>query len=278
MTNPIIAIIGGTGEMGQWFKRYFERNNHKVIISSRKTEIKPIDAAKQADVVIISVPINVTEDVIKQVGPYVREDALLMDFTSIKIQPVEAMLKYSKSEVIGTHPVFGPSVDSLKNQTVVICPARGEKWLPWLKKILRKGEAKLKISTAEYHDKMMSVIQGMIHFSSIVACHTLGDMGIDINDSQKFSSPIYKLRLDVMGRILNQDPSLYADIEMLNPNTLKVLDSYIDAAKKLREIILNKDKSAFEHFFKEAADHLGDFKEEAEEYSDYLIRKLVRKE
>ncbi len=127
-----IGIIGGTGQMGQWFKRFFERNKCKVIISGRKTEIKPSECASKCDVVIVSVPIDITINVIEEIAPFVKEDALLMDFTSIKKEPVDAMLKFSRSAVIGVHPVFGPSLNTLKNQTIVICPARPKKWLDWV--------------------------------------------------------------------------------------------------------------------------------------------------
>jgi prephenate dehydrogenase len=42
--------------------------------------------------VVIAVPIEHTERVIREVGAHVRDDALLMDITSIKSAPVDAML------------------------------------------------------------------------------------------------------------------------------------------------------------------------------------------
>lgn len=277
MERKVIGIIGGTGQMGQWFRRFFERHGHKVLIASRKTELSIEECAKKSDAVIVSVPINVTVDVIKKVGPLVREDGLLMDLTSIKTDPVAAMIKNSKCEVIGSHPVFGPSVENLKNQTIVLCPARGDKWLPWLEKELLKDGAKIKITTPEYHDKMMSVIQGVVHFSSITISHVLKELNIDIMESQEFSSPIYKLRMDMVGRILNQEPRLYANIEIMNPETPKALEAYLNTCNKLFKLIKEKDIDGFVNYFNEAADYLGDFKKEAEEYSNYLIEKLVER-
>ena len=42
-------------------------------------------------------------------------NALIMDLTSLKKEPVEAMLKYSEAEVIGIHPLFGPRERSLRS-------------------------------------------------------------------------------------------------------------------------------------------------------------------
>ena len=74
-----VGIIGGTGQMGRFFKKLFEKNNCKVLISSRKTKLKPEDCAKQSDVVLISVPIDATIKVIKKVAPYVNKNSLLID-------------------------------------------------------------------------------------------------------------------------------------------------------------------------------------------------------
>src|SRR3989338_773353 len=117
MAKIKVGIIGGTGKLGQWFKKFFEKNNCEVLIASRKTKLKPKECAKLCDVVIICVPIDITVKIIKQIAPYVREDALLADFTSLKKKPVNAMLKYSKAAVIGMHPVFGSSAKTIKNQT-----------------------------------------------------------------------------------------------------------------------------------------------------------------
>lgn len=277
MEKPIIGIIGGTGLMGQWFERFFKAQGYKVLIASRKTKLSIEECARQSDVVIVSVPMDVTVEVIKRIAPLVKKDGLLMDFTSIKLEPVKAMLKYSKCEVIGTHPVFGPGIKSLRNQTIILCPARGKKWPGWLEAIFLKAGAKIKITSPKEHDKMMSIIQGVIHFSSITISHVLKELNIDIKDSQDFSSPIYKLRMDMVGRILNQDPELYANIEILNPETPIALKAYIETCKKLFNIINNKDTKGFINYFNEAADYLGDFKKEAEEYSNYLIDKLVYK-
>jgi prephenate dehydrogenase len=275
MARTNVGIIGGTGQMGQWFKKFFEANGCEVLIAGRKTELSIIECAKKADVVIVSVPINATLEVIKNIGPYVRKDALLMDLTSIKEEPFKAMKTYSKAEFIGAHPVFGASVSSIKEQTVVLCQGRGEKWFLWLKDILKKNGARIKISTPKHHDEMMAVIQGVIHFSSITISHTLRELGINVEESMEFSSPIYKLRLDMVGRILNQDPDLYADIEIINKRAKKAIDAYLKTSRRLLKIIKDKDKDSFIQYFQEAADYMGNFTKEAEEYSNYLIQKLV---
>lgn len=263
--------------MGQWFKKFFEKNNCKVIIAGRKTKLTPKQAAAKADIVLISVPIDVTESVIREVGPQVKRSALLIDVTSIKEKPVKAMKKYSKAEVIGMHPVFGPRVTSCKKQTIILTPARGKKWLPWIIKIFKKSKAKITITTPKEHDAMMAIVQGLIHMSSISVCHTLKELGVNMEKSQKFSSPLYKVRMDVIGRILNQDPNLYMDMSLMNPAVIEALKQYQKSVTRLLKIVQNKQRKKFLDYFKKSAMYLGDFTKKAEKSSDYLMEKLINK-
>jgi len=273
-----VGIIGGTGQMGQFFKRFFESNNCKVLISSRKAKLKPEKCAKQSDVVFVSVPIDATINVIKKIAPHINKNSLLIDTTSIKKEPVDAMLRYSKCEVIGMHPVFGPNVSSLKNQIVILCPARTKKWLNWIVNIFEKNKAKIKITTPEKHDEMMSIIQGLNHFSTLSVAHAMKELGISVEESLEYTSPIYKLRMAMIGRILNQEPRLYANIEIMNPKNKEVLRIYEESSIKLQKIIATKNTKEFLRYFNECAEFFGDFKEEAEKVSDYLIEQMVEKE
>ena len=277
MEKITVGIIGGTGQMGKFFKKIFEENSCKVLISSRKTKLKPKECAEQSDVVVISVPIETTNQVIKNISPYIKKNSLLIDTTSIKSEPVKAMLACSKCEVIGMHPVFGPGVSTLNQQTIVLCPARTKKWLKWIVDIFEKNGARVKIAAPEKHDEMMSIIQGLNHFSTLSVAHAMKNLGVNIEESLEYASPVYKLRMMMLGRILNQSPELYADIEMKNPRNNKVLEAFIDSAKKLQKIVETKNKHEFLKYFNDCVDLFGDFKKEAEETSNYLIERMVQR-
>ena len=88
--------------------RLFGDLGHHILVVDRNTTLHAAEAAAAADVTIISVPIDLTEQVIAEVGPHVPEHALLMDVTSLKEAPVAAMLASTRASVVGTHPMFGP--------------------------------------------------------------------------------------------------------------------------------------------------------------------------
>jgi chorismate mutase/prephenate dehydrogenase len=128
-----VAVIGGQGGMGQCMARLFGDMGHAVMVADVDTRLTPAEAAAVADVVVISVPIDVTSQVIRELAPRVRPEALLIDVTSIKADPLATMLAHTSASVVGTHPLFGPSVHSLQGQRIVLTPGRGDEWLAWLK-------------------------------------------------------------------------------------------------------------------------------------------------
>lgn len=273
--RPTIGIIGGKGAMGQWFAKFFKRQGYKVLISDLKTRLTNEELAQKSDVIIFSVPIAKTPAIIKSVLPHVKAGSLLTDLTSIKTPAVKAMLKAPKNiEVIGMHPMFGQTAKSLTNQTVVLCPDRSKSWLPWLKNILAGNGARVKISAPQKHDEIMSVVQGLTHFSLIATGYAFKKLKINLKETLEFVSPVYRMRMDSIGRVLCQDPKLYAEIEIFNPAAVKTAAQYLQAAVKLAKIIKDKKEDEFIKYFKSAADFLGNFKKEAMEESDYLIEKL----
>ncbi|MBI5253496.1 MAG: prephenate dehydrogenase/arogenate dehydrogenase family protein, partial [Euryarchaeota archaeon] len=269
-----VAIIGGSGEFGRIFAGLFKEEGHDVIITGRdaakgekvakelgvmftKDNVK---AAEESDVVIISVYIENTVEVIRQVAPHVRSGCLLMDLTSVKVEPCRAMKKFAKRgvEIIGTHPMFGPRVTSIEGLTFIVAPIRTKKWDKFLLGFLKNRKAKIFITTPEEHDRIMGVVQGLTHFAYIAAASTLRELNIDVRYSKNFASPIYELMLDLIARIVGQSPKLYASIQMHNPVVKKVHRTFIKQAQILRDTVAKKDTAAFAKIMTNAARHIGD--------------------
>jgi Prephenate dehydrogenase len=166
MKDISVGIIGGTGGMGRWFADLLKKEGYTVHVSGRKTKLSSDELAKICNVVVVSVPISATAEVIKQVGPLLNKDKLLMDLTSLKIEPVELMLAHSVAEVIGCHPLFGPGIKESIGQNIVLCTGRGNNWYPWLKGIFDKNRFNVLERTAAEHDEMMSIVQVLNHLNS----------------------------------------------------------------------------------------------------------------
>ncbi len=272
-----VAVIGGRGEMGRCLVELFSDLGHTVMVADLDTRLTSEEAVAAADVVIISVPIDVTLDVIRQLGPLVRPEALLMDVTSIKTAPLQAMLEASPASVVGTHPLFGPSVHSLQGQRIVLTPGRGDEWLDWLKRMLHARGLNMLETTAEAHDRAMSVVQVLVHFSTEVMGRTLAQIGVGIDETLAFTSPIYLMELLLTARHFAQSPELYAPIQMSNPATAAVTAAFVESAQRLQQIAADQDHAAFTAMYEQVRKFLGDFTERALAESDFLVDRLVER-
>ncbi|HVP95909.1 prephenate dehydrogenase/arogenate dehydrogenase family protein [Methanoregula sp.] len=271
------GIIGGTGKMGKLFAPVFERAGYSVMVSGRSTPVTSKDIALTCDLVVVSVPIRDTIRVIGEIAPLLREDQLLCDFTSLKAGPVAAMLA-SKAQVIGLHPMFGPTVSSIARQTIVMCPARvNGTTLSDLRRIFTSEGAVCTIATPEEHDRMMAIVQGLTHFVTICMADSIRRLGVDIEKTGPFMSPVYQIELSLVGRLLSQDPALYGDILQENPFVPPVLDACRAAAGELAEIVASGDPEAFAAFFSRDTEHLGAYCGRGQVLTDALIECMVKK-
>jgi len=258
--KPIIGIIGGKGKMGNWFKRFFESQNLRVIISDKKTKLSNIQLAKKADIIIISTPIKIVPKVIREIASYAKKDSLITDLASIKTKIVEEMKKINRP-TLGMHPLFGPLEENLKNQNIVFCPTKSKfknnKWIKFLKEIFEKNGAKVIEMPAERHDFEVAILQALTHFSNLSFSYFIFKK--KFKPRQFFMTPVFKLQSLVFGRILAQNPKLYADIEMENPFFKKILEEYLEEEFKLSKNIKEKNYKKFEEKFQKASFYFSNF-------------------
>ena len=271
------GIIGGTGRMGRLFAGVFRRAGYEVMVSGRSTKITSHDIAQECDLVMVSVPIRDTVRVIEEIAPLLKKNQLLCDLTSLKAAPVASMLK-SRAEVIGLHPMFGPSVTSLKRQTIIACPARAASTtIQAFLDVFRNEGAVCTITDPDEHDRVMAVVQGLTHFVTLCIAESIRRLNIDIEKTRSFTSPVYQIELGLVGRLLSQDSDLYGSILQENPYVPEVLAACRSSVQDLQEIVASKNAGRFRDFFAENTRHFGDYCSEGMAQTDVLIECMVNR-
>ena len=262
--------------MGALFSHIFLRAGYLVACSGRSTDLTNQTLAEESDIVVVSVPIRSTVEVIGEIAPLLTCDQLLCDLTSLKVAPVKAMLR-SSAQVIGLHPMFGPNVGSLKGQTIIATPARVEEpVLDSLLGLFRAEGARVTITTPEHHDRIMAVVQGLTHFVTLSMAETMRQTGMTPADTEAFMSPVYQIEMGLIGRLLSQDPALYGAILAENPYVPEVLNACSEAVARIRTSLDDKGGEEFKRIFEENARNFGDYSARAQAETDLIIERMVR--
>jgi len=269
-----VAVIGGTRGLGKWIAGFLKGEGFRVIITGRDrvtgenvskklgVEYCPdnVRAARDSDIVIISVPIENTLDVIREVAPIMRRGSLLVDVTSVKEEPARLMEELAPEgvDVLPTHPMFGPRIRSLAGQVVVLTPLRRSKWVDRAVSFLKEHGARVLVTSPVKHDRMMSVVQVLTHFAYISIALTIRDLSVDVRESRRFASPIYNLMLDTIARIVSQNPYLAYSIQVYNRYGEDVRKAFVGAVKRLEDLLRHGKRDDFVRWMSFAAKGLDD--------------------
>ena len=255
-----VVVIGGAGALGRVFVSLFERSNYTVSVVEKDDweSGRAHVVLSTASLVVVAVPINLTEMVISKLT-MLPKHCILADITSIKAKPLEAMMSVHEGPVVGLHPMFGPDAPGMIKQVVVVCDGRGNEQYTWLIEQMRIWGATIHDSTAQEHDEAMAYIQVMRHFNTFVYGQHLQGENPDIELLTKFSSPIYRLELAMVGRLFAQSPQLYADIIFNNPDNFALLRRFHERFGIALSLLDKGDKKGFIDAFMKVGNWFGDY-------------------
>jgi prephenate dehydrogenase len=254
-----VAIIGA-GKMGRWFTRFFLEEGNSVIVSSRSKEkllkirdefgveiADNVNAVKNADRILICVPIENFEAVVKEIHSHIRPDQVVMDICSIKENPVKIMHEYIRTGItLGTHPVFGPGVKSIENQNFVLTPINDKEKLfaRKFKSWLEKKRANVFIMSPRKHDELMSVVLGLPHFLGLVVCDTLLNYP-NFVETKKVAGASYKMLLTLAEAVASEETGFYKSLQMNLPEIEKIEGLFLEKSEEWLSMVKRKDRSAF---------------------------------
>ena len=246
--------------MGRWFASFLLKDGKEVIITGRNEKklleareqlgvetSTSIEVVKHADVVLISVPIDNFEEVVKQLQPHLHSNQIIIDITSVKVMPVEEMHKHIKTgTVLGAHPVFGPGARDITNQNFVLTPTNEKETAlaQKTKQYLETRGARVTLMTPHEHDEMMAVILGLAHFIALVSADTLVSFG-KLKQMEAMSGITYKVLLTLVESVISEDPELYASLQMSLPNMKETEELFQKRGEIWADLVRNKDRQAF---------------------------------
>ena len=273
MIKMNVGIIGGSDGLGKTLIYYF-RDEFDVYITGRdhkkgrqvadELNVNYIESneglANISDILVISVPIQHTCDVIREVAPFMKSGSLMVDVTSVKEGPTKTMGEVlpENVEYIPTHPVFGPRTTRLDNQVIVLTADKKGKWYRKVYDYLASKNMRIIETSAEKHDFMMSIVQVLTHFSFISTASAIEKLRVNISETEDYESPIYNLMIDMIARIVSQNPYLTYNIQSMNTNGDKIRNAFAEAVLELRDVINSGNEDEFIDIAIRATKNMGD--------------------
>ncbi|MDG3088935.1 bifunctional chorismate mutase/prephenate dehydrogenase [Vibrio hannami] len=266
-----VVIVGGKGQLGGLFGKMFALSGYEVKVLGSKDWDRADEILDGAGLVVVTVPIHLTEGVIEKLGN-LPEDCILCDLTSIKSKPLAKMLEVHQGPVVGLHPMFGPDVPSLAKQVIVYCDGRGSEQYQWLLEQFGIWGASLCQIDAGEHDHGMTLIQALRHFTSFAYGLHLSRENPNIDKLLQLSSPIYRLELAMVGRLFGQDPNLYGDIILSSKENIEMIKRFHQCFGEALKVLDGNDKAAFVESFNQVSDWFGDYSQQFMTESQNLLK------
>ncbi|WP_013322476.1 bifunctional chorismate mutase/prephenate dehydrogenase [Gloeothece verrucosa] len=269
-----VTIIGGHGKMGRFFTVALQAAGHQVSILEHSDWDKAPQLITNAELVLICVNIEHTLSVVRQAAPYLSASTIVADITSFKSMIVPSILELHSGPVLSLHPMFGPGVQSFLSQNIIVCEGRHLEACQWFLDFMEKEGGKLTFCSLAEHDRMMTIVQVIRHFAMFGLGVFLAEENVNLEQSLNFASPLYRLQLDLIGRLFATDGSLSLKIMLSQWEGRQLIEKFAKTYSRLARLVNDEERTILEQEFESTR---GFFQEQIERTlteSDHIIGSL----
>jgi prephenate dehydrogenase len=248
-----VAIVGAAGKMGSWFTGYFARHdldvsaydiNQKILKTSGNVKVEDSlnDCVKDADLVLVSVPLQWTPQVIKECTKNMKDGAIIAEISSVKNKTFAALKKVpSNLQPLCIHPMFGPGASEKIRAKVLLVPVRNEKTELKIANKIFENAAVTVLPNAKQHDRSIAIILGLTYFTNIVFAKVISSGNISM--LKQVSGTTFGLQSLIAESILTDEPDLIIALIQTNVYTKKHINQYLKEAESVARLALAKDST-----------------------------------
>jgi prephenate dehydrogenase len=213
-------------------------------------QIGTLDDVKNAQVVIIAVPVNVAPNLTLKILDLINEDALVFDVGSVKTSICEVVKHHSKRfNFVAAHPIAGTEFSGptaafntlFQGKKNIICEPNqtGAETLEKALSIFKELEMSTTFMEAKAHDKHIAYVSHLSHISSFMLGKTV--LEIEKDEASIFTMAGSGFASTV--RLSKSSPETWTPIFMQNKNNiLKSLEEYIKNLNQFKDL-LSQDES-----------------------------------
>lgn len=120
----------------------------------------------------------------------------------------------------------------------------------------------------------MVAVQAIRFFANFTLGAFLAEEGIDIERSLAFASPLYRIEINTVSRLLAQDAALYIDILLASEERCEAVQRLVNVSDRLARLLAQGDRAALITEFEVAHQAFCSQTTRAVEESNHVINHL----
>jgi prephenate dehydrogenase len=221
----------------------------------------PVDAVRDADVVVLAVPLSAMRDLMARIAPALLAHAILTDVGSTKqsvIADAKAVLGERIARFVPGHPIAGTErsgveasfAELFQERRVILTPmeATDPAATQTIAELWHQAGATVTQMSAQHHDRVLALTSHLPHVLAFALVDRLSQMQ---EQDEIFAYAAGGFR--DFTRIASSDPVVWRDICLNNRSAvLDALQVYRDELDELTQALRNHDGAALEALFARA--------------------------
>jgi len=245
-------FILGAGRMGTWLVEEFchchdvavyDKDIKKLKYFFNVTRFLKLEEVKdfKPELIINAVNLQNTINAFDAALPYLPENCMLSDITSVKYKIYDYYKKVGR-KFVSTHPMFGPTfanIRDLREENAIIIKESDEKGKNFFREFYKNLYLNIYEYTFEEHDKITAYSLGTPFSSSLVFAACM--------KKQEAPGTTFKKHKDIAKGLLSEDDYLLSEI-LFNPHTLKQIEKINSQLSYLTHIIRGRDYEEMKKF------------------------------
>ena len=247
-----VAVVGAAGKMGSWFTSYFARRgldvsaydiNQKMLKTRPDVKVQKslLHCIENADLVLVSVPVQKTPQAIKECTKNMKDGAIIAEISSVKDKTFAA-LKNTPINLrpLCIHPMFGPGASKKVGIRVLLVPVRNEKIELKIANEIFENANVMVLPNAKQHDKSIAIVLGLTYFANIVFAKVMSS-GNNISMLKQVSGTTFGLQSLIAESILTEEPELVIALIRENTYAKRYISHYLKEAEALARLVIAND-------------------------------------
>ncbi|KPP87511.1 MAG: cyclohexadieny/prephenate dehydrogenase [Rhodobacteraceae bacterium HLUCCO07] len=217
------------------------------------------EAARDADLVVLCVPVGVMGAVAREIAPVLKPGATVSDVGSVKAAVVEAVAPHLPENVhfVPTHPMAGTEhsgprsgfAELFDNRWCLIVPGEGTdaQAVERVAALWRMLGANTEVMEVEHHDLLCAIVSHIPHLIAYTMVGVADDFRrVSEQEVIKFSAAGFR----DFTRIAASDPTMWRDVFLNNKEaTLEILGRFTEELFALQRAIRTGDgEQLFDYF------------------------------